>query len=144
MMKTLRRVGLDEALRMAVDALGGLQEVGSILRPDVDPILSGQWLSHCLTASKRDKLSTSQIDLIFDRAAEAGEHEGIKHWARSRGGGYHATPIAAGNVLAEASQRAIELQKAADAARHDLNSLIDNPRLLAQMQHAGLKVGEIA
>ena len=46
----------EEALRISVDALGGLQDVGAELRheSEMDPISAGQWLSHCLIPTKRE------------------------------------------------------------------------------------------
>jgi hypothetical protein len=120
------RKTLEEALRIAVDALGGLQQVGHDLRPDLEPDIAGQWLSHCLTATKRDKLSLSQQRHIFRAAHAAGEHAGFEALAATCG--YTATPFA------EAAKR-----EAIEAAR-DLELLSDNPRLLAIMRAANLKV----
>jgi hypothetical protein len=130
----------EEALRISVDALGGLQSVGAELRPesDVDPIISGQWLSHCLTASKRDKLSLRQIAWIFRKAHNIGEHAGFEQFAALCG--YTATPVAPAQELAELRHQADAAVRAAHDAARDLELLIDNPRLFATMRAAGLKI----
>lgn len=134
---------MDEALRTAVEALGGLKEVGHLLRPDIDPVSAGQWLSHCLSQGKRDKLASTQIDYIFDHAAQIGAHEALQGWCRGRGAGYTAAPTAPAVALAEAQQRALAAKQEAEQAAQDIQQLIDNPRLFATMRAAGLKVSEI-
>jgi len=88
--KPVRRTP-EEALRTCVDAIGGLQEVGHTLRPDLSPEIAGQWLAHCLTAKCRDKLSLSQIWWIQQRAKAAGEHSGNEQW--NQGIGYQVTAV---------------------------------------------------
>lgn len=132
----------EECLRMAVDALGGLQEVGNMLRPDIDPMVAGQWLSHCLTATKRDKLSESQRVMIWQRAHAIGAHEGYQAFARSLG--YTAEPTSPDAQLLDAYKRAEAARQAAAEAANDLATLIDNPRLLAAMRAANINVEAIS
>jgi hypothetical protein len=134
------RLSLTEALRKAVETLGGMKVVGSMLRPDIHPVRADEWLSHCLNDGHAQKLSPTQIDFIFDRAAIIGAHDALQGWCRGRGSGYSATPTAPEVALAEAHARAIAAQHAAAESAHDLQTLIDNPRLLATMRAAGLKV----
>lgn len=137
-MKTAIRRTPEEALRASVDALGGLQEVGYSLKPDVEPSIAGQWLSHCLTASFRDKLSLGQIAKIFRDAHAIGSHDGFAVFAHLCG--YTAIASVPQEALLEAQQRALASVHEAQEAARDLQDLIDNPRLLATMQAAGLKV----
>lgn len=140
MKQSIRRTP-EEALRASVDALGGLQAVGHTFKPEADPILAGQWLAHCLTAAKRDKLSLAQIVHVFKSAHAAGEHDGFAVFALLCG--YRVEAVGIDAELAEAKRRAEKaVAEAIEAARH-LQSLADNPELLARMQAAGLKVGEL-
>lgn len=71
----------EEALRLAVDALGGEKVVGSMLKPDIEPALAGQWLSHCLSRYERHKLSLTQQVLILSKAKQNGAHAGFEAFA---------------------------------------------------------------
>lgn len=128
----------EECLRIAVDDLGGLQEVGHILKPDMSPEAAGQWLSHCLTAGKRDKLSESQRHLIWRKAFAIGAHEGYQAYARSLG--YSAEAVAPDAQLVEAVKRAEAAQAAAVETAQDLAQLLDNPRLLATLRAHNVNV----
>lgn len=128
----------EEALRIAVEALGGLQEVGARLRPDMDPIIAGQWLAHCLTAGKRDKLSLAQERRVWEWAHVIGAHEGFDAYARSLG--YTAVAHTPEAQLADALKRAALARDDATATARDLQNLIDNPRLLATLRAAHVNV----
>ena len=128
----------EEAIRISVDALGGLKEVGAALHPDEDPTIAGRWLTHCLTESRREKLSLSQFVWIFRRAANQGDHEGFAAFAAACG--YEARPVDAIAELTEVKQAAERAVRAARDAARDLMLLSENPELLARMKAAGLKV----
>jgi hypothetical protein len=128
----------EECLRIAVESLGGLQEVGHMLRPDMDPALAGQWLSHCLTSTKRDKLSEQQRHLIWRRAHAIGAHEGYQAFARSLG--YSADPITVDAQLVDAIKRAEAARLVAAETANDLASILDNPRLIATLKAANINV----
>lgn len=131
----------EEALRLAAEALGGLQEAGHALRPDLDPVLAGQWLAHCLTATKRDKLALSQLVMLLRKACAQGRHEGFAALANACG--YVATPIMPEAEFAAAVRRAQAARQEATQAAAELDELAQRPELLARMQAAGLKVGEL-
>jgi hypothetical protein len=128
----------EEALRASVDALGGLQEIGHEFKPEYEPGSAGQWLSHCLTAGCRDKLSLAQIVHIFRKAQSVGEHSGFEVFAAICG--YTAAPIATDTQLVDAVKRAEAAKREAIDAARDLEMLSDNPRLMAIMRAANLKV----
>jgi len=128
----------EEALRISIDSLGGFKEVGHSLHPDEDPAIAGQWLCHTVTASRREKLSLSQIVLIFRRAANQGDHEGFTAFASACG--YKAEPIDTIAELTEVRHAAEKAVRAARDAARDLMLLSENPELLARMKAAGLKV----
>lgn len=141
-MKHSIRRSPEEALRASVESLGGLQEVGHGLKPESDPVLAGQWLAHCLSRDKRDKLSLAQIVHIFKRAHGAGEHDGFAVFALLCG--YQVNPVGIDAELAAAVKRAQDAAvEAAEASKH-LQMLAENPELMARMKAAGLNVGELA
>lgn len=128
----------EECLRISIDALGGLQQVGHCLRPELDPVLAGQWLAHCTQESHSQKLSEAQEATIWRKAYAIGSHAGFQAYAQSMG--YQAVPISTDAQLVEAVKRAEAAKREATEAARDLSMLVENPRLLAQMQAAGLKV----
>lgn len=129
----------EEAMRASVDALGGLQEVGAQLKgAAADPVLAGQWLAHCLTAAKRDKLSLAQIVHVFRGAHGVGEHDGFAVFAQLCG--YQVTPVGFDAQLAQALKRAEQAAADARQAADDVAILADRPELFARMAAAGLKV----
>jgi alpha-galactosidase len=121
---------MEEALRTSVDALGGLQAVGYMLKRDIDPVLSGQWLAHCLTRTKRDKLSLTQIVLIFREAKVIGQHAGFEMLAKHCG--YLVTAIS------DPAEEIVDLAKRAEQAANEAGEL--SREVMARMQAAGLKV----
>ncbi len=133
-MKSSQNRSPEEALRLSTEALGGLQVVGSAFRTDIDPVLAGQWLAHCLTATKRDKLALTQIVKIFRDARGLGDHQGFQLFASICG--YHAAPVGIDAELADALRQARTKQAEAEASAQTLQQIIDNPRLLALMQAA--------
>lgn len=140
-MKQMIRKAPEEALRASVDALGGLQTVGHQFKPEIDPALAGQWLAHCLTAAKRDKLSLQQVVHIFRSAHGIGEHDGFAVFAKLCG--YQVTPVGFDAQMADVIKRARAAVEEARSASADLEALSDNPELLARMKAAGLKVEDI-
>ena len=129
----------EEAIRKSVDSAGGMKAIGHALRPELEPATADEWLVHCLTASRREKLSLAQLVYIFRQANQIAGHAGFNAFCRLCGYGT-AEPLLPEAQLAEASKRALAAKHEAEAAVHDLQTLIDNPRLLATMRAAGLKV----
>lgn len=128
----MRAVTGEGALELAVEALGGQQCVGHMLRPELDPDVSGRWLSHCLQPRKRDKLSIAQILLIFREANQKGDHEAFERWCKACG-------YRRGEVITPQSE-IIDLQKRAVSAAREASSL--SHELLQRMRAAGIKVDE--
>ena len=129
----------EEAIRKSVDSAGGMKEIGHSLRPELEPATADEWLVHCLTASRREKLSLAQLVYIFRQANQTAGHAGFYAFSRLCGYGA-AEPILPEGQLAEAYKRAVAGQHEAEAAAKDLRTLIDNPRLLATMRAANLKI----
>lgn len=81
----------EDAMRAAVQALGGAKEVGVMLWPDATPDTAGRKLHDALNPARPEKLELSQIMLVLARAKEAGCH-GPFQWLASRVG-YEARPV---------------------------------------------------
>jgi len=119
-----------DALRTSIDALGGQKVVGHHLRPEMHPVLAGQWVAHCLDSERREKFSPEQMDLILDRAKAASKHDGFVAWAKSRG--YHVTA-----VMDERDQIA-DLARKAEQAAKQAGEL--SQEVLERMRAAGIKM----
>jgi hypothetical protein len=144
MARQQRRASTPEAaLALACAAIGEPGEVAVELDPikwKSEPDAGGRWVSHCLDPDRREKFSLRQVQHIFRRACEEGEHEGFAAFAALCG--CTATPVIPEAALSEALQRAEQARRDAETAGRDLQTLIDNPRLLAWARTTGLKVGE--
>lgn len=81
----------EDALRAAVQQLGGAKVVGALVFPDKSPDRAAQTLLDCLNAGRPEKLDLSQILLILRKARDAGFH-GAMQWLASDVG-YDARPI---------------------------------------------------
>ena len=80
-----------DALRAAVQALGGAKQVGARLWPDKSPDTAGRLLLDCLNASRAEKLDIEQVIFVLARAREAGCH-GPMQWICGEAG-YEARPV---------------------------------------------------
>ena len=83
----------EDALRAAVQALGGAKKVGAIFWGDLPPERAGTKLSDCLNSSRPEKLDLTQVMRIFALAKDAGCHAPFAWWADQIG--YDVKPIAA-------------------------------------------------
>ena len=81
----------EDALRAAVQALGGAKKVGAMLWPDKTIDNAGRQLLDCLNASRAEKLELSQIMRVLAWAKEAGFHAPFA-WVAGEIG-YEARPI---------------------------------------------------
>ena len=64
----------EDALRAAVQALGGAKRVGALLWPDKTPDHAGRLLLDCINVGRAEKLSLSQAMRVLALAKEAGCH----------------------------------------------------------------------
>lgn len=80
----------DDALRAAIQALGGAKKVGTLLRPELPADAAGRWLNDTLNDAKREKLDFKQGTLILKLARASGFHTSFDFIARECG--YSATP----------------------------------------------------
>ena len=81
----------DDALRAAIQALGGAKKVGTVLRPELPADIAGRWLNDCLNDAKREKLDFKQGVLILKLARQAGFHTSFDFVSRDCG--YASSPI---------------------------------------------------
>jgi hypothetical protein len=126
-----------DALKGAVAALGGAKKAGPMIRPEAAD--AAQWLRNCLNREHAQKLDPEQTALLLRLACEAGYHD-AKHWVDGSLGYEPAVPLALEAQLADALKAVQAHRRRAEADERDLRLLIDNPRLLATMRAAGLKV----
>ena len=81
----------DDALRAAIQSLGGAKKVGTLLRPELPADAAARWLNDTLNDAKREKLDFKQGLLILKLARETGFHTSFEFVARECG--YAANPI---------------------------------------------------
>lgn len=75
----------EAAIRAAVDALGGLKVVGSMLWPAREPDAAARNLAAALDPDKREKLDLSELRLIRREARKRGIHVLAAYEARDAG-----------------------------------------------------------
>lgn len=66
--------GPEDALRAAVQALGGAKKVGTLLWPDKGVDNASRLLLDCINPSRAEKLELSQIMRVFALAKDSGCH----------------------------------------------------------------------
>jgi hypothetical protein len=81
----------EDALKAAVQALGGAKEVGKTLWPDKSTDNAGRQLLDCLNAERPAKLDYSQLIYVFRAARDKGEHAPFIWFAAEIG--YEAKPV---------------------------------------------------
>jgi len=83
--------GPEDALRAAVQSLGGAKQVGALLWPDKTPDSAGRLMQDCLNPSRNEKLDVTQVMFILRKAKEAGVHGPFMWFAGEVG--YDARPV---------------------------------------------------
>lgn len=83
--------GPEDALRAAVQALGGAKKVGPMLWPDKGVDNSSRLLLDCINPGRAEKLELSQIMRVFGLAKESGCHGPFAWFAGEIG--YDTKPI---------------------------------------------------
>lgn len=63
-----------DAIRAAIEGLGGFKRVGSDLKPDLSVEAAGRWLADCCNVDKREKLALTELAYIRKTARKAGVH----------------------------------------------------------------------
>jgi hypothetical protein len=96
----------EAALARAIAAIGEPQDVAVELNPikwKSEPDAGGRWVSHCADPDRREKFSLREVQHIFRRACETGDHSGFEAFAELCG--YNATATVPEALLAEALKR---------------------------------------
>lgn len=114
-----------DALRDAVQKLGGTKAVGHALRPDLGPLRAADWLKDCLNPERRERLSLTQVMKVVRMAHDINYHAPAQYLAGEMG--YEARPI-------EPADEAAELQRASIAAVGQLQRIVAR---LEQLQGQG-------
>lgn len=83
--------GPEDALRAAVQSLGGAKMVGAMLWPDKTPDAAGRLVQDCLNPSRNEKFDVTQVMFVFKKAKDAGCHSPFA-WFSSEVG-YDSRPI---------------------------------------------------
>lgn len=81
----------EDALKSAVQALGGAKVVGPMIWPDKSVDAAARQLLDCLNTSRSEKLDVSQVLLVFTKARSAGHHVPFMWFAHEVG--YEAKPV---------------------------------------------------
>lgn len=115
----------NEAIRAAVQALGGFKRVGAELKPDLAADAAGRWLADCVNPDKREVLPPSALAFIRRKAREQGCHVLAAYEAMDAG---YAPPVAIApeDERAELQREFVQMGKAMQG-------------LFARMERAGLK-----
>ena len=114
-----------EALCDCVRAMGGNKIVGSMLRPEMDAVDAGKWLSTCLNPSRAEKLGIEQVLWILREARKVNCHAGMAYIARDSG---YADPVP---VEPEDERAALQ--------REFIEQSKSMQKLFAKMERAGLR-----
>jgi hypothetical protein len=82
---------VNDALRSAIAALGGVKRVASNLRPAWEPDRAQKWLSNALDETRPEKLEIHDYIWIFREAKRIGYHAAMSYFARECE--YDAAPV---------------------------------------------------
>lgn len=82
---------VQDAIRVTVQALGGMKPVACRLWPEKAPDAAGRHLSDCLNGHKPEKLSPEQVLLLMKWGREAGCHAIASYYGQECG--YNFTPV---------------------------------------------------
>lgn len=103
-----------DAVRAAVEALGGFKRVGHDMKPDLSVDAAGRWLADCLNPDKREKLSLTELAYIRRAARQKGVH--VLAAFEAREAGYmEPQPINPEDEAAKLQREFIESVKALEA-----------------------------
>lgn len=83
--------GPEDALRAAIQALGGAKQVGAAIWPDKTPDAAGRLVQDCLNPSRAEKFDVTQVMFIFRKAKDVGCYSPFVWFAGDLG--YDARPV---------------------------------------------------
>lgn len=86
-----------DAMRAAVQSLGGTKRVGALLWSDLSPDNAGRRLNDALNPNRSERLTLSQVMKVLQMAKAAGHH-GPMAWIAAEVG-YSAQPVSAADEV---------------------------------------------
>lgn len=107
-----------EAIRTAIQALGGAKKVGSTLWPDKSPDKAGELLNNCLNVTRNEKLDPEQVLFLSREAKKIGCHSIADYYAGDCG--YKLIPIEPKDEMAELQRQFIEASKTIQKLSHQI------------------------
>jgi hypothetical protein len=81
----------EDALRAAVQALGGSKRVGAMMWPDKTPDNAGRAMNDCLNPGRSERLNLGQVMRVLAWARDVGCHEPMRWLCHEVG--YEARPV---------------------------------------------------
>lgn len=81
----------EDALKAAVQALGGMKVVGQMIWPDKAPDAAARLLNDCLNPARSEKLEISQVMFLLQKSGRDGFHTAFEWIAQEVG--YSIKPI---------------------------------------------------
>lgn len=113
-----------DALRAAVDALGGPKSAGAAMRPEKTQDDARTWLLNCLNPDRCERFDPEQVTWLLREARRAGHHDAM-HFIADDAGYSHPLPI-----THEAETERLQ--------REFIDAVTRQERLFAQMRAANV------
>jgi hypothetical protein len=123
MQDALFHESVNDALRAAVQALGGHKKIGAAMRPELPADQAGSWLRDCLNPDRREKLSPEQVVWVLREARRIGYH-GAATYILHECGYAEATPVEPEDERAQLQRMFIESVKAQNAITERMERLM--------------------
>lgn len=98
-----------DAIRSAIQALGGVKKVASQLRPAWEPDRAQKWLSNALDEHRPEKLELEDVVWVLRSAKHVGYHAAMGYFAAECE--YQATPVEPEDELARLQREYIAAVK---------------------------------
>lgn len=110
MQLSLMHESLNDALREAVQAIGGTKKVGCMLWPEMTADHASSRLRDCLNTDRREKLSPEQVDMIGRMGRQVGCHA-VASWMMRSMGYADPVPVEPEDEIARMQREFIEATK---------------------------------
>lgn len=131
-----------DAMRTTTKALGGFIAVGNRMRPELSLKDAERWLSDALNRNRAMKLSPEQFLLLVRWGREAGCHA-LMNFVCDDTQYERTKPQVLAEQLAALQARAQTAALEAAQAASDLQTLMENPRLVAMIRAGNSKAADV-
>lgn len=111
MQMSLMHESMSDALREAVQAIGGIKKVGCMLWPEMTPDHASSRLRDCLNPDRREKLSPEQVEMIGRMGRQVGCHA-VAAWLMRSMGYADPVPVEPEDEIARMQREFVEATKA--------------------------------